>query len=47
VFKFAKITYIDWPIECIPKPSFERLFKLAKTTYIFWSIEYTPKPSFE
>jgi hypothetical protein len=47
LFKLTKITYIYWPIECSPKPSFGVLLEVAKTTYIYWAIECTPKPSFE
>jgi hypothetical protein len=47
LFELARITYIYWPIECTPKPSFELLFELARITYIYWPIDYTPKPSFE
>jgi hypothetical protein len=43
VFEVAKITYIYWPIECTPKPSFGGVFQLAIITYIYWPIECTPK----
>jgi hypothetical protein len=35
VFEVAKITYIYWPIECTPKPSFVEVFEVAKITYIY------------
>jgi hypothetical protein len=47
VFKLAKITYIYWPIECNPKPSFVMVCELAKITYILSPIECIPKLSFE
>jgi hypothetical protein len=46
VFELAKITYIYWPVDYTPKPSFGIVFKLARTTYIYWPIKCTPKPSF-
>jgi hypothetical protein len=47
LFKLARITYIYWPSECIPKPFFVGVFELARIAYIYWPIESTPKPSFE
>jgi len=47
MFQVVTITYIYWPIECIPKPSFAEVFKVAKITYIYWPIECTPEASFE
>jgi hypothetical protein len=44
LFELAIITYIYWPIEYIPKPSFVGVFKLARITYIYWPIECIPKP---
>jgi hypothetical protein len=44
MLELAKMTYIYWPIECTPEPSFELLFQLARITYIYWPIECTPKP---
>jgi len=44
VFEVQKITYIYWPIEYTPKPSFEQLFEVATITYMYWLIECTPKP---
>jgi hypothetical protein len=44
VFELARITYINWAIECTPKPSFVGMFELERITYIYWAIECTPKP---
>jgi hypothetical protein len=44
MFELEGITYIYWPIECTPKPSFVKMFELAGITYIYWPIECTPKP---
>jgi hypothetical protein len=47
ILKFIlDITYIYWPIECVPKPLFGWLFELAKITYIYWPIECIPKLSY-
>jgi hypothetical protein len=43
MFKLTRITYIYWPIECIPKALFEQMFELARITYICWAIECTSK----
>jgi hypothetical protein len=32
VFKVGGFTYIYWPIECTPKPSFVRVFKVGRIT---------------
>jgi hypothetical protein len=40
VFKVAIITYVYWPNECTPKPSFEWLFKFVRITYIYWLIDF-------
>jgi len=44
MLEVARITYIYWPIDYTPKPSFEILFELARITYIYWPIGCTPKP---
>jgi hypothetical protein len=43
VLEVARITYIYWPNECIPKFLFWPLFKLARIMYIYWPIECTSK----
>jgi hypothetical protein len=43
VFKVGGFTYIYWPIECTPKPSFVRVFKVGRITYIYWPIECIQK----
>jgi hypothetical protein len=35
LFELAKITYIYWPIEYTPKPSFARVFEVGIITYIY------------
>jgi hypothetical protein len=42
----AKTTYIYWPIDYTPTPSFVKLLGLTKITYIYWPIDYTPTLSF-
>jgi hypothetical protein len=43
VHELARIIYIYWPIEYIPKALFDKVFKLAKIIYIYWPIEFTLK----
>jgi len=45
--ELARITYVYWPIACIPKPSFGVVSEVSRITYIYWPIACTPKPSFE
>jgi hypothetical protein len=35
MLELTRITYIYWPIECTPKPSFVGMFKGARITYIY------------
>jgi hypothetical protein len=42
----AIITYIYWPIDYTPTPSFVKVFEVVRTTYMYWPIDCIPKLSF-